>query len=194
MSQKRLNKGVESSPTNDFVRYNTVQNLCLQHPYGCYFFNPPQVDFLTANLPSHSVILRGENKMATDKTKRIEIRITAEEKEKLIEKAQLSNLSVSQYLLALSEERKLVVNEKIPNLLLEITRIGTNINQIAHVANSQKFVTTKQLDEVIKLMGDVSIYMQKILSEIYNSDEHNFKTLERKIDMLIERTEKNGNS
>ena len=44
--------------------------------------------------------------MATDKTKRIEIRITAEEKEKLIEKAQLSNLSVSQYLLALSEERK----------------------------------------------------------------------------------------
>ena len=78
--------------------------------------------------------------------------------------------------------------------MLEITRIGTNINQIAHVANSQKFVTTKQLDEVIKMMGDVSIYMQKILSEIYNSDEHNFKTLERKIDMLIERTEKNGNS
>ncbi|MBQ5562938.1 MAG: plasmid mobilization relaxosome protein MobC [Clostridia bacterium] len=132
--------------------------------------------------------------MPTDKTERIGIRMSPEEKEKLIEKAQLSNLSVSQYLLALSEERKLVVNEKIPNLLLEITRIGTNINQIAHVANSQKFVTTKQLDEVIKLMGDVSIYMQKILSEIYNSDEHNFKTLERKIDMLIERTEKNGNS
>jgi len=129
-----------------------------------------------------------------NKSETIFIRVTPKEKENLKAKAELANLSVSQYIVALSEERKLVVNEKIPNLLLEITRIGTNINQIAHVGNSQKFVTTKQLDEVIKLMGDVSIYMQKILSEIYNSDEHNFKTLERKIDMLIERTEKNGNS
>ena len=129
-----------------------------------------------------------------NKSETIFIRVTPKEKENLKAKAELANLSVSHYIVALSEERKLVVNEKIPNLLLEITRIGTNINQIAHVANSQKFVTTKQLDEVIKLMGDVSIYMQKILSEIYNSDEHNFKTLERKIDMLIERTEKNGNS
>ena len=129
-----------------------------------------------------------------NKSETIFIRVTPKEKENLKAKAELANLSVSQYIVALSEERKLVVNEKIPNLLLEITRIGTNINQIAHVGNSQKFVTTKQLDEVIKLMGDVSIYMQKILSEIYNSDEHNFKTLERKIDMQIERTEKNGNS
>ncbi len=101
-------------------------------------------------------------------------------------------MSLSSYIIALSENKKITVADNIPQLLLEITRTGTNINQNAHIGNSQKYVSKQQLDEVLKLLDDVKSIMQKILSELYNEDEHTFKSLERKIDMLIEKVDKDG--
>ena len=88
----------------------------------------------------------------TEKTARLEIRLTPSEKEEIIKKAEQARMTVSSYILFLSENKKITVAENIPQLLLEITRIGTNINQIAHIGNSQKFVYREQLDEVINLL------------------------------------------
>ena len=126
--------------------------------------------------------------MATEKNARLEIRLSPTEKEKILTKAEQAHMTVSGYIIALSENKKITVAENIPQLLLEITRIGTNINQIAHIGNSQRFVYREQLEEVIRLMNDVKSDMQKILSEIYNQDEHTLKDIERKIDLLDEHT------
>ncbi len=122
----------------------------------------------------------------------INFRISLEEKKKLQAKAKQAHMSISSYIIALSENKKITVAENIPELLLEITRIGTNINQIAHIGNSQKYVNKQQLDEVLNLLEDIESIMQKILSEIFNEDEHTFRSLERKIDMLLEKVDKNG--
>lgn len=122
------------------------------------------------------------------KNTQILIRVTPSEKKKIQEKAEQARMTVSSYIIALSENKKITVAENIPQLLLEITRIGTNINQIAHTGNSQKFVYREQLEEVIRLLNDVKTDMQKILSEIYNQDEHTLKDIERKIDLLDEHT------
>lgn len=124
------------------------------------------------------------------KNTQILLRVTPSEKKKLQKKAEQVHMSLSGYILSLSENKRIVVAENIPQLLLEITRIGTNINQIAHVGNSQKFVYREQLEEVIRLMNDVKSDMQKILSEIYNHDEHTFQSLEKKIDLLIGRIDR----
>lgn len=133
---------------------------------------------------------------STDNGKKVLInfRISLEEKKKLQAKAKQAHMSISSYIIALSENKKITVAENIPELLLEITRIGTNINQIAHIGNSQKYVSKQQLDEIINLLEDVKSLMQKILSEIYNEDEHTFRSLERKIDMLLEKVDKDGGS
>lgn len=122
----------------------------------------------------------------------INFRISLEEKKKLQAKAKQAHMSISSYIIHLSENKKITVAENIPELLLEITRIGTNINQIAHIGNSQKYVNKQQLDEVLNLLEDIESIMQKILSEIFNEDEHTFRSLERKIDMLLEKVDKNG--
>lgn len=122
----------------------------------------------------------------------INFRISLEEKKKLQAKAKQAHMSISSYIIALSENKKITVAENILELLLEITRIGTNINQIAHIGNSQKYVNKQQLDEVLNLLEDIESIMQKILSEIFNEDEHTFRSLERKIDMLLEKVDKNG--
>ena len=131
---------------------------------------------------------------STDNGKKVLInfRISLEEKKKLQAKAKQAHMSISSYIIALSENKKITVAENIPELLLEITRIGTNINQIAHIGNSQKYVNKQQLDEVLNLIEDIESIMQKILSEIFNEDEHTFRSLERKIDMLLEKVDKNG--
>ena len=131
---------------------------------------------------------------STDNGKKVLInfRISLEEKKKLQAKAKQAHMSISSYIIALSENKKITVAENIPELFLEITRIGTNINQIAHIGNSQKYVNKQQLDEVLNLLEDIESIMQKILSEIFNEDEHTFRSLERKIDMLLEKVDKNG--
>lgn len=130
-----------------------------------------------------------------NKSQSILIRVSPTEKKDIEEKAKLSNKSVANYLISLSENRRVVDTKKLPPLITEIRRIGVNVNQIAAVANTQKYVSKEMLmktkDELKKVVG----LMQQILDEVYNTDEHTFQSLENKIDKLtaaIERLEKNG--
>ena len=127
------------------------------------------------------------------KSCQLHFRLTSSELKELQKKAEQAHMSISSYIIHLSENKKIIVSENIPRLLVEVTRIGTNINQIAHIGNSQKYVNKQQLDEVASLLEDVKSIMQKILSEIYNEDEHTFRSLEKKIDKLLEKVDKDGN-
>ena len=127
------------------------------------------------------------------KSCQLHFRLTSSELKELQKKAEQAHMSISSYIIHLSENKKIIVSENIPRLLVEVTRIGTNINQIAHIGNSQKYVNKQQLDEVASLLEDVKSIMQKILSELYNEDVHTFRSLERKIDKLIEKVDKDGN-
>ena len=70
------------------------------------------------------------------KTARFELRMTPSERENLIAKANEAHLTVSQYIIRLSAEKKIATTETIPALIYEIRKIGVNINQIAHIGNS----------------------------------------------------------
>ncbi len=96
------------------------------------------------------------------KTKRLEIRLTPLEKEKLISKSEEARMNMSQYILALSEQKKIIVADGLPELCRQIIKIGTNVNQIALVANTNKSVSDKQLDivnlnliKIQELLGDL---------------------------------------
>lgn len=132
--------------------------------------------------------------MAKDKTARFQIRLTPTEKENLIKKASEAHMTVSHYIVSLSENKRIVLTDDIAKLTVEISRIGNNINQIAHIANSQKFVNQHLLNAAVESMRDVEQLMKKILAELYNDDEHTIISLEQKIDKLTERIDNNGSS
>ena len=125
-----------------------------------------------------------------NKTGQLLIRVTSTEKKNIQEKALAAHMSVSSYMIKLSEDKKIIVAEKIPQLLYEISKIGTNINQVAKIANTQKFVNNRLLENITEGMNE----LQKILSEVYNDDEHTIRNLEKRIDKLIERIDEYGNS
>ena len=132
--------------------------------------------------------------MPTKKTERLQLRFSPEEKKMLIEKSAEARMTVSDYIAALVENKKITVVENIPDLIYEVRKIGVNINQIAHIANSQRYIDNELLTKAIQGLNEIKSLVQKILSEVYNADEHTIKSLERKINELIERVDNFGNS
>ena len=66
----------------------------------------------------------------------IVIRVTIQEKERLIKKSQEADMTLSEYLIEQGLERDIVIIEDVKNLVYELRKIGNNINQLTHLANS----------------------------------------------------------
>lgn len=130
--------------------------------------------------------------MSKDRTDRLQLRLSPTEKEGILKKSAESRMSPSDYIVSLSENRRVVDTKKLPPLILEIRRIGVNINQIAAVANSQKYINKELLMKVNEHQKEIIALLQQILEEVYNTEEHTIQSLERKIDKLIKTVE--GNS
>ena len=71
--------------------------------------------------------------------------MTPEEKENLKRKAAEAHMTVSKYIIHLSQTKRVILKDDIAKLTVEISRIGNNINQIAYIGNYQKFVNRTQL-------------------------------------------------
>ena len=121
------------------------------------------------------------------------VRVTPTEKKELQEKADAAHLSLSRYLVKSASDHKMLQTENIAKLIYEIRKIGININQIAHVANGQGFILQSDLASVDRQMEAVFEITKKIIKATYDEKEANIKTLERKIDKLMERVDANGN-
>ena len=63
------------------------------------------------------------------------VRLTEEEKTHIVNMAKKANLSRTDYIVELSKLVPIVVPENVKPLLIELRRIGNNINQIATRAN-----------------------------------------------------------
>lgn len=129
-----------------------------------------------------------------NKTEQLLIRITPTEKKNIQAKAATAHMSLSGYIVKLSEDKKIIVAEKIPQLLYEFAKIGTNINQVAKIANTQKFVNNELLATVDEKMDELKTLLQKILAELYNDDGHNIRSLEKRIDKMTERIDRYGDN
>ena len=97
--------------------------------------------------------------------------MTKEQKENLALKAAEARLSMSQYLLALSEQKKIIIADGLPELCRQIIKIGTNVNQIALVANTHKTVSEKQLETVNDNLVNIQLLLGKLIDTIQNSKD-----------------------
>lgn len=66
----------------------------------------------------------------------IVIRVTKQEKERLIKKSQKAEMVLSEYLIEQGLERDIIIIEDFKNLVYELRKIGNNINQLTYLANS----------------------------------------------------------
>lgn len=107
--------------------------------------------------------------MSNIKSNRIYIRVTPAEKEMILLKAQKAKMSISDYIINLTERKRIIVATGLPELIVETARIGNNINQIAHVLNTQKY-SNKDLAELVvkrqnELINMVTNFTNKVLEQ-----------------------------
>ena len=131
----------------------------------------------------------GEHSNDTDKKIIVNFRMTPEEKKKLLAKAEEAHMSLSGYIISLSRSKRVVLKDEIGKLTVEISRIGNNINQIARVGNSQKYVYKAQLKYISDQLTQVEELLKKILCAMFSDEEHTLISLEKKIDRLAEITD-----
>lgn len=93
--------------------------------------------------------------MENKKTEQLHFRVTPSEKEMLRKRAFDSNLTLSEYITAISDSRPVVSKIELNSLALAINRIGVSVNQIARIGNSQKFLKREQLEIIEKNQNDI---------------------------------------
>lgn len=99
------------------------------------------------------------------KYKRFSIRLTDFEYALLNERAKESKNSMTGVILQALKHQKLIIPpaKEINSLLISLSRIGNNINQIARELNSLKQVDTYQLREEMKDLSNVLETIQQNL-------------------------------
>lgn len=99
-----------------------------------------------------------------NKTERIEIRVTPEEKMLIGLKSKQANKSVSEFLINSATNKEIVVINDLTKMITELRRIGNNINQLTRLANSRA-ITCVDLEgtkkELLKLWQSLNLLTTK---------------------------------
>lgn len=83
------------------------------------------------------------------RNKTLTVRLTEKERNRIISNAMKAGLNITDYIVKLSLETPIHVAEDVKPMLLELKRIGNNLNQITTKINSGAF-TSYNFDEVIE--------------------------------------------
>ena len=91
------------------------------------------------------------------------IRLTSKEKAHLKKQSELAGLKMEPFI------RKLIMGTEITprppdeyrKILYQLSAIGNSVNQIAHIANAQKFVSSVKINESVSLVDEALVTVRK---------------------------------
>lgn len=108
--------------------------------------------------------------MPQEKVAQVHFRLSPLEKEKLISRANEAHMNLSDYIMHLSEQKRIVVVDELPDLINQIVKIGTNVNQIALVANTYKSVSAQQIEQLENELSRVRRALTQIIDIVNGTD------------------------
>lgn len=123
------------------------------------------------------------------KSEFIKIRVTPEEKQKITDNAEIAKMSISKYLITLVYRKRMIVFTEASKLLGDIHGACVNLNQIAKVANYQKFVNKNNVEAILKLSTELKKLLYKIIDLIVEQDKDNYITQPTVTNMRLDHLE-----
>lgn len=100
------------------------------------------------------------------KTERIEIRLTPEEKTKIINNSVKAKTTISEYIIKSATKKEIVVINDLDKLVIQLRKLGNNVNQLTKLANG-RVISCVELEGVKK---ELSKIWQSLNSLITRSD------------------------
>lgn len=88
------------------------------------------------------------------KTERIEIRLTPEEKARIINNSIKAKTTISDYMIRSATNNEIVVIDNLDELINQLRKLGNNINQLTKLANG-RVITCVELEGVKKELSRI---------------------------------------
>jgi hypothetical protein len=123
--------------------------------------------------------------------KRFEVCITEEEKELIKFKAKQAKMSMAKFIVMLAENRQIFVVSDLGKFIVQLQRMGNNLNQMMKVINAQKYVdyparkllkdNLKELENIGKGVNSILLYIncpvERTLSQKETAITENLKKI-----------------
>jgi len=103
--------------------------------------------------------------MARKRDKQILIRVTEKEKEIILKYAEKSKLSVNDFLIKTGMMKEITVVEGLPEMTIEIIRVGNNANQIAKAVHQGKTECGLELKMVKEELRNIWQLLKRLIQE-----------------------------
>lgn len=124
------------------------------------------------------------------KNERIELRVSKNEKKLISKKASELNISNSAYILQCVRQNRIVTLNGVKDVVRQLYKIGTNVNQIATKANSINYISKDEIKKTQDLLASVFKIIDKFIIEnnkhIIEELQSNLTT-EQKFELLLEK-------
>lgn len=124
------------------------------------------------------------------KNERIELRVSKNEKKLISKKSSELNISNSAYILQCVRQNRIVTLNGVKDVVLQLYKIGTNVNQIATKANSINYISKDEIKKTQDLLTSVFKIIDKFIVEnnkhIIEELQSNLTT-EQKFELLLEK-------
>ena len=141
-SDQKTKKGVNTPPPNQNANLGGLKELGfttprLQSGASRASGYPPERSE-NGRKPEPTIMTKGLMKMAENRrrSETLTVRLTKAEKAALIAKSKKAKMTLTEYVLAVSRDTKIVLPPDTAPIILELKRIGNNLNQIAARVNS----------------------------------------------------------
>ncbi len=124
------------------------------------------------------------------KNERIELRVSKNEKKLISKKSSELNISNSAYILQCVRQNRIVTLNGVKDVVRQLYKIGTNVNQIATKANSINYISKDEIKKTQDLLTSVFKIIDKFIVEnnkhIIEELQSNLTT-EQKFELLLEK-------
>ena len=104
------------------------------------------------------------------KTENLHLRLTPTEKERIVKHSQMLDMNINDYISFVLNKKRVVICEDFRELINQIMRIGNNINQIAAVANKNRYISDHSISEVKGMVEECRDSLIEFISFIYESE------------------------
>ena len=99
------------------------------------------------------------------KTERIEIRLTPEEKTKIINNSVEAKTTISEYLIKGATKKEIVVINDLDKLVIQLRKLGNNVNQLTKLANG-RVITCVELEGVKKELSKIWQSLNSLITRL----------------------------
>lgn len=105
--------------------------------------------------------------MSTSRARQKQVKFWASEKEleQIKKKVKKSKLTQTEYLLRSALDKNILVVDGLKEILIELSREGNNLNQIARALNQKEEFNAEQLFETKEKLMELWSLIEKILKE-----------------------------